>query len=75
MKSAKTLLLRYTVQGRTSRGSLSAADIFTYLYFEEMNIDPKDPKNLTGIDLFCQKGIQHLGYILLWQKEDIFQRI
>lgn len=25
-------------------GSLSAADIFTYLYFEEMNIDPKDPK-------------------------------
>ena len=22
-------------------GSLSAADIFTYLYFEEMNIDPK----------------------------------
>ena len=25
-------------------GSLSAADIFTYLYFEEMNIDPKNPK-------------------------------
>lgn len=25
-------------------GSLSAADIFTYLYFEEMNIDPEDPK-------------------------------
>ena len=25
-------------------GSLSAADILTYLYFEEMNIDPKDPK-------------------------------
>ncbi len=24
-------------------GSLSAADIYTYLYFEEMNIDPKDP--------------------------------
>jgi transketolase len=23
---------------------LSAADIFTYLYFEEMNIDPKNPK-------------------------------
>ena len=23
-------------------GSLSAADVFTYLYFEEMNIDPKD---------------------------------
>ena len=25
-------------------GSLSAADIFTYLYFEEMNINPKQPK-------------------------------
>lgn len=25
-------------------GSLSAADIFTYLYFAEMNIDPGDPK-------------------------------
>lgn len=24
-------------------GSLSAADVFTYLYFEEMNIDPKNP--------------------------------
>ena len=24
-------------------GSLSAADIITYLYFAEMNIDPKDP--------------------------------
>ncbi len=25
-------------------GSLSAADMFTYLYFEEMNIDPANPK-------------------------------
>lgn len=25
-------------------GSLSAADLFTYLYFEEMNIDPKNPR-------------------------------
>ena len=25
-------------------GSLSATEVFTYLYFEEMNIDPKDPK-------------------------------
>ncbi|MDD6492963.1 MAG: transketolase [Firmicutes bacterium] len=25
-------------------GSLSAADLFTYLYFEEMNIDPQNPK-------------------------------
>ena len=25
-------------------GSLSAADIYTYLYFEEMNVDPANPK-------------------------------
>jgi len=25
-------------------GSLSAADIFTYLYFKELNVDPKNPK-------------------------------
>ena len=25
-------------------GSLSAADMFTFLYFEEMNIDPQNPK-------------------------------
>lgn len=25
-------------------GSLSAADIFTFLYFEEMNVDPKNPQ-------------------------------
>lgn len=32
-------------------GSLSAADIFTYLYFEEMNIDPENPK-MEGRDRF-----------------------
>lgn len=30
-------------------GSLSAADIFTYLYFEEMNVDPKIQKIRTAI--------------------------
>ena len=25
-------------------GSLGAADIMTYLYFEEMNVDPSDPR-------------------------------
>lgn len=32
-------------------GSLSATEIFTYLYFEEMNIDPKNPK-MEGRDRF-----------------------
>ena len=32
-------------------GSLSIADIITYLYFEEMNVDPKNPKD-EGRDRF-----------------------
>ncbi len=37
-------------------GSLSAADIFTYLYFEEMNIDPADPKNPDRDRFVLSKG-------------------
>ena len=37
-------------------GSLSAADIFTYLYFEEMNIDPKVPKKEDRDRLVLSKG-------------------
>ena len=33
----------YSAKAGHPGGSLSAADLFTYLYFEEMNIDPKDP--------------------------------
>ena len=37
-------------------GSLSAAEIFTYLYFKEMRIDPKDPKNADRDRLVLSKG-------------------
>lgn len=37
-------------------GSLSAADIFTYLYFEEMNIDPKNPKDPDRDRFILSKG-------------------
>ena len=37
-------------------GSLSAADIFTYLYFEEMNIDPKDPKKSQRCRILAHTG-------------------
>ena len=37
-------------------GSLSAADIFTYLYFEEMNIDPKNPKKQDRDRFVLSKG-------------------
>lgn len=37
-------------------GSLSAADIFTYLYFEEMNIDPQNPKMAERDRFVLSKG-------------------
>ena len=37
-------------------GSLSASDIFTYLYFEEMNIDPADPKKADRDRFVLSKG-------------------
>ncbi len=37
-------------------GSLSAADIFTWLYFEEMNIDPADPEKEDRDRFVLSKG-------------------
>ena len=43
-------------------GSLSSADIFTYLYFKEMNVDPKEPQ-MSGRDRFVlSKGHVAPGY-------------
>lgn len=52
-------------------GSLSAADIYTYLYFEEMNIDPEKPKMADRDRFVLSKGhtapglyatLAHRGY-------------
>ena len=52
-------------------GSLSAADVVTYLYFAEMNIDPKDPKKPDRDRFVLSKGhvapllysvLAHRGY-------------
>ena len=43
-------------------GSLSAADIYTYLYFEEMNIDPTDPKKADRDRFVLSKGHTAPGY-------------
>ncbi|MCM1120764.1 MAG: transketolase [bacterium] len=37
-------------------GSLSAADMFTFLYFEEMNVDPKNPKKEDRDRFVLSKG-------------------
>ena len=43
-------------------GSLSAADIYTYLYFEEMNIDPADPRKADRDRFVLSKGHTAPGY-------------
>lgn len=43
-------------------GSLSAADIYTYLFFEEMNIDPADPKKDDRDRFVLSKGHTAPGY-------------
>ena len=43
-------------------GSLSAADIFTYIYFEEMNIDPKNPTDPDRDRFVLSKGHTAPGY-------------
>lgn len=37
-------------------GSLSVADMMTYLYFEEMNVDPKNPKDPDRDRMVLSKG-------------------
>ena len=43
-------------------GSLSAADLYTYLFFEEMNIDPKNPDKADRDRFVLSKGHTAPGY-------------
>ncbi len=46
----------YSANSGHPGGSLSIADILAYLYFEKMNIDPKDPKKEDRDRLVLSKG-------------------
>ena len=46
----------YSAKAGHPGGSLSAADMFTYLYFKEMNIDPADPKKADRDRFVLSKG-------------------
>lgn len=46
----------YSAQSGHPGGSLSAADVYTYLFFEEMNIDPKDTKKADRDRFVLSKG-------------------
>lgn len=61
----------YSAKSGHPGGSLSAADIFTYLYFEEMNIDPSTPYKKERDRFVLSKGhvapglystLAHRGY-------------
>ena len=43
-------------------GSLSATEIFTYLFFEEMNVDPENPKKADRDRFVLSKGHTAPGY-------------
>ena len=55
-------------------GSLSAADVFTYLYFEEMNIDPKDPKKADRDRFVLSKGHTAPGYYSALAERDFSRK-
>ena len=46
----------YNAKSGHPGGSLSAADLFTYLYFEEMNVDPKNPEDENRDRFVLSKG-------------------
>lgn len=46
----------YNAKSGHPGGSLSAADLMTYLYFEEMNIEPKNPKKEDRDRFILSKG-------------------
>ena len=55
-------------------GSLSAADIFTYLYFEELRIDRKSRRRQTVTGSCFPKDILHRGFTRHWQSGAISRK-
>ena len=52
----------YNAKSGHPGGALSAADIYAYLFFEEMNIDPKEPKKADRDRFVLSKGHTAPGY-------------
>ena len=65
----------YSASSGHPGGSLSCADILTYLYFVQLNIDPNDPKIQTETDLFYRRDMPRRHFTLHLRKEAIFPRI
>ena len=55
-------------------GSLSSAEIYTYLYMEEMNVDPADPKNPDRDRFVLSKGHTCPGLYGVMAEKGYFDR-
>ena len=55
-------------------GSLSVADVLTLLYFEVMNVDPKNPKMEDRDRFVLSKGHTAPHYTVYLQKKDLYQK-
>ena len=65
----ETISMIHNAKSGHPGGALSATEIFTYLYFEEMNVDPKDPKKADRDRFVLSKGHTAPGlYSTLAQK-------
>lgn len=55
-------------------GSLSAAEIYTFLYFEEMNVDPKNPLDPNRDRFVLSKGHTSPGYYAVMAEKGYFPK-
>ena len=62
----------YNAKSGHPGGSLSAADIYAYLFFEEMNIDPKEPKKADRDRFVLSKGHTAPGYYAALARRGFF---
>ncbi len=72
MKSAKVRSPAFILQNPVIRAVLYPQDIYSYLFFEELNIDPKNPKNRIAIVSSFPKDMLHLVITQLLQNRGYF---
>ena len=56
----------YSAKSGHPGGSLSIADVLSYLYFKEMNIDPKNPRMEDRDRLSCPRATVRLPSTAFW---------
>ena len=54
-------------------GSLDIAELLSYLYFVEMNIDPRTPRRPTATVWCCPRAMLHRHCMQRWQSAAIFR--